>query len=167
MSEMLVKLGIDGKLFIAQLVNFLILFLVLRFFAWKPLLGALEERRKKIKQGMSDAKRADERLKEIEREREEILVTANQEAMRIVEQAENKAQSLRDEKMRLAKNEIEQQVNEAKDIIKAERAATLASMKQEVSRLIAAATGKVVGDLDERAHTQLINNAITELERAD
>ena len=163
---MLVKLGIDWKLFIAQLVNFLILFLVLRFFAWKPLVGALEERRAKIKQGVGDAKRADERLKEIEREREDTLSKTRQEAMKILEQAEAKAQSLKEEKMRLAKNEIEQQVSEAKDVIKAERAATLASLKQELGGLIATATGKIVGELDEKAQGKLIDNAIAELEKA-
>ena len=52
---MLTKLGIDWRLFIAQLVNFLILFAVLRIFAWKPLVTALEDRRKRVKKGIDNA----------------------------------------------------------------------------------------------------------------
>ncbi len=164
MSDMLTKLGIDWKLFIAQLVNFLILFLVLRFFAWKALVNALEERRAKIRQGVDDANKAETRLKEIECERGDVLAQARQEAAKIIEQAEAKAQTLKEEKMRLAKNEIEQQVNEAKDVIKAERAEAYATLKQEAGRLIAAATGKIVGELDDKSQKKLIDDAIAELE---
>jgi len=166
MSDMLTKLGIDWRLFLAQLVNFLVLFLVLRFFAWKPLLASLEERRNKVKQGVADADAAAQKLKDIEREREETLSKTRAEAMRIVEKAEERACSLKDEKLRLAKTEIEQQITEAKEMIKGERAASFNALKQDVAKLVTEATGKVVNQMDSKGHNQLIQEAIKDLESA-
>lgn len=164
MSEMLTKLGIDGKLFIAQLVNFLILFIVLRAFAWKPLLMALEDRKAKIKKGVEDADRAKLQLKEIEKERDVVLTKARAEAMRIVEQAEQKAQAVKDEKIKQTQSEIESQLKEAKEQIKGERIASYDMLKKDLSKLITAATGKIVQEMDAQSHEKLINEAIREIE---
>ena len=164
MSEMLTKLGIDGKLFIAQLVNFLILFIVLRAFAWKPLIMTLEGRRAKIKKGIDDADRAKQELKDIEKERDEVLTKARAEALHIVDVAEQKASGLKDEKLQQAKDEIEQQMVEAKEQIKGERTASYNSLKQDLAQLIATATGRIVKDLDATAHEKLIQSAIKDLE---
>ncbi len=161
---MLTKLGIDGKLFIAQLVNFLILFIVLRAFAWKSLIMTLEGRRAKIKKGIDDADRAKQELKDIEKERDEVLTKARAEALHIVDVAEQKASGLKDEKLKQAKDEIEQQMVEAKEQIKGERTASYNSLKQDLAQLIAAATGRIVKDLDATAHEKLIQSAIKDLE---
>ena len=161
---MLTKLGIDWRLFIAQLVNFLILFAVLRIFAWKPLVTALEDRRKRVKKGIDNAIAAEEKLKQVEREREEMLAQVRNESSRIMEQAEQKASTLKDEKLKLARQEIEQQVNEAKEMIKNERNATYAALEHDVAKLVTDATGKIVQNLDEHAHSKLIEEAIGDLE---
>lgn len=162
---MLIKLGLDGKLFIAQLVNFLILFLVLRAFTWKPLVMALEQRRGKIKQGIANADKAESQLEELEIERQAVLAKARTEASKIVEQADQKAQGLKEEKLRLAKQEIESQVNDAKEQIMGERVASYNALKQDIAKLITTATGKIVQELDEKAHEKLIQSAILDLEK--
>ncbi len=166
MSEMLTKLGINWEGFIAQLVNFTILFLILRFFAWKPISAALEQRRQKIEKGISDAQRADEKLAEIQTERDEVITEARKEASQIVEDAKQRASSIKEEKMRMAKEEIEKQVTEAKEMIVGERDATYAALKQDLANLITKATGKIVKDIDDEAHKKLIDEAIKDLETA-
>lgn len=164
MSEMLTKLGINWTGFVAQLVNFMLLFLILRAFAWKPLLKALEDRRAKIKKGVADAKRAEEQLLSIEKERDAALSDARSQAMEIVEDAKKKAASLKEEKMQMAKTEIEKHLNEAKSQIEGERTASYLALKQDVAKLISTATGKIVKDLDAVAHEKLIKEAIQDLE---
>lgn len=164
MSDMLTKLGIDWKLFIAQLVNFLILFITLRAFAWKPIIMALEERRAKIKKGIDDAELAKRQVKDLEVEREAVLAKARTEAMRIIEQAEQKAQALKDEKIKATQEEIEKERTEAKEQIKGERAASYNMLKQDLAKLIASATGKIVQGLDAPSHDRLIQASIKDLE---
>lgn len=166
MSEMFTKLGIDGKLFIAQLVNFLILFIVLRAFAWKPLMMALEDRRAKIKKGIDNADRAKQQIKDIEKEREAVMAKARTEAMRVLEQAEQRAQTVKDEKVKQTQTEIEQQLKEAKEQIRGERLASYDLLKNDLSKLITTATGKIVREMNASAHEKLIQEAITEIEKS-
>lgn len=160
---MLTKLGIDGKLFIAQLVNFLILFIVLRAFAWKPIVMALEDRRAKIKKGINDAEKAKQQVKEIEKEREAVLAQARTEAMAIIEKADKKAVALNQEKIQATQNEIETRMTEAKEQIKGERTASYNALKQDLAKLISAATGKIVENMDQKSHDALIESAIKDL----
>jgi len=62
MAELLEKLGLDWKLLLAQAVNFLAILFVLRLAAYKPIMRLLEARKKKIEQGLIDAKSAAEKL---------------------------------------------------------------------------------------------------------
>jgi len=166
MSEMLTKLGIDGRLFIAQLVNFLVLFIVLRAFAWKPLLMALEARRAKIKKGVDDAEKAKQQIKDIEKERETVMNKARAESMHMIEQAEQKAQAVKDEKVKETQVEVEQQLKEAKEQIKGERIASYDLLKKDLSKLITAATGKIVQEMTAESHEKLIQEAIVDMEKS-
>ncbi|MDD2785699.1 MAG: F0F1 ATP synthase subunit B [Patescibacteria group bacterium] len=163
MSEMLTKLGIDWRLFIAQLVNFLILFGILRAFAWKPIIMALEDRRAKIKKGLHDAEKAKQQVKDLEKEREAVLSEARAEAMAIIEKADQKASALSQEKIQTTQNEIEKRMEEAKEQIKGERTASYNALKQDLAKLISSATGKIVESMDSKSHDALIESAIKDL----
>ncbi|MFZ6015099.1 MAG: F0F1 ATP synthase subunit B [Patescibacteria group bacterium] len=166
MSEMLTKLGIDWKLFIAQLINFTILFLILRTFAWKPISAALEARRKKIRKGVEDAKRAEEQLQSIESERNAALGDARKQALQIIDEAKKKADKINEDKMRMAKEEIEHHIDEAKEQIRSERNASYLALKQDLAVLIKAATGKIIANLDNEAQEKLVQDAIRDIETA-
>ena len=80
-------LGINGKIFLAQLVNFGLILLVLWRFAFKPIVARLEARSERIEKGLAEAKKAEDRLKQIESERGEILAIAQKDALQIVAKA--------------------------------------------------------------------------------
>ena len=61
-------LGINLKLFIAQLINFAVILLVLWRFAYKPLLAIMKERQKKIEDSLDNAKKIETRLGQAEQE---------------------------------------------------------------------------------------------------
>jgi len=54
--DALAPLGINLTFLISQIVNFVVLLIVLRVWAWKPILNMLEKRREKITQGLEDAR---------------------------------------------------------------------------------------------------------------
>ena len=64
--EALANLGIDWKLLLAQVVNFVVVLLVLRRFAYQPMLRLLDERTHKIEKGLADAESATRKLGEME-----------------------------------------------------------------------------------------------------
>ncbi|HQU07663.1 MAG: hypothetical protein B7X04_01955 [Parcubacteria group bacterium 21-54-25] len=62
MQQLLAAFGINGKLLIAQAVNFGLLLVVLTYFFYRPLMRILEERRNIVTKGVDDAARAAEKL---------------------------------------------------------------------------------------------------------
>ena len=94
MEGLLGQLGIDWKLLLSQGVNFFILLLVLRQFVYKPLMVVIKKRTEKIREGLEKAKEADVRLKEIDTIGKNKLKHADQQAMDIIKNTEERAKAL-------------------------------------------------------------------------
>ncbi len=113
MNAFLDQLGINWKLFLSQAVNFFILLIVLRFFAYKPLLNVIKERNRKIKKGLAKAQEADARLKEIDVIAKGKLKEAERESINIIKKTEEKAKVLANElqkKSEERQKELQEQV---------------------------------------------------------
>ena len=87
MEQLIHAFGIDIKLIVVQIVNFGLLFWLLTYFLYKPVLKFLSEREAKIKQGIENAEEASVRLQEAESEKKEIVSEAHKEAENIAERA--------------------------------------------------------------------------------
>ena len=163
MSELFPKLGIDWRLLIAQLINFLILLFVLRRFAYKPLLKLLDERRQKIADGLANAQKAKSNLEEAEKERQEIISTAKKGASEIISLAEAAAQKNREETLKEAKTGVEKIVIEARKQIESEKNKMIDEIKSEISGLVMLATEKTASiKLDDKKDKELIEKIIKE-----
>lgn len=112
MESLLDKLGIDWKLFIAQIVNFTIILFVLYRYAYKPVLGMLDKRAKMIARSVDEAKRAEASVNEAERMREDLVLKARTESRKIITEAkeiiakekENSVLSAKEESQRIIKS---------------------------------------------------------------
>jgi F-type H+-transporting ATPase subunit b len=161
MSELLTKLGIDYKLLIAQIINFLVLLFVLWKFAYKPVLAMLEKRTKKIEKGLADAEEAGKKLEESEEKQKEILKVARAEAKKIVEKAREQAEKSKSEIAAEAKGHAEKIIADAKAEIEREKQKTIAEIKSEIGGLVVAATEKVVGEkMDSEKDKRLIEETL-------
>ena len=86
-------LGLNlGYLFV-QIFNFAIIFVVLRAWVYKPILGLLERRRTTIAEGLEDARIAAEARQNAEQEAEKILADAQTKASQIVREANERAET--------------------------------------------------------------------------
>lgn len=104
--EALANLGIDWKLLLAQVVDFVIVLLVLKRFAYQPMLKLLDERTAKIEKGLADAEHAGQKLSEIETK--EDIAEARTEAKRILAETDEVAKKrdaaqMRETEMRVKK----------------------------------------------------------------
>lgn len=160
------KLGVNGQLFLAQLVNFAIVLFVMWRWVYKPLMQKMDERAKKISDGLVFSQKADVRLSEAELEKEKVVQSAKAEAHVLMEQASAKAEALRHEKLAQAKTEIEKIITEAKEQIKNERTSAFDALKKDVADLVTLATAKVVSGIDAKTQRGLVQNAIKEIEKA-
>ncbi|MFA6285350.1 MAG: F0F1 ATP synthase subunit B [Parcubacteria group bacterium] len=161
MSELFSKLGIDWKLLIAQIVNFLVLLFVLWKFAYGPVLAMLEKRQKKIEKGLADADEAHKKLEESEEKQKEILKKARTEAKDIVEKAREQAEKSKSEIALEAKLQSEKIIAGAKSEIEQEKQKTISEIKSEIGSLVVAATEKIVGEkMDGKKDRELIEKSL-------
>lgn len=151
-------LGISLGFLIIQILAFVIVFLALQAWAYKPLLNMLDARKKKIAQSLEDARVAAEARADAEKEAARILAEAHAEASKVVREATERAQGAG----RDAKAAAEAEAHTAREAILAEaqqeRNRILGDLRGQVASLAIAATQKLVGQtLDEKRQHALID----------
>lgn len=101
-------------LLIAQIVNFLIIFFILKRFAYKPVLEILKKREEEIKKGLKEAEESQKLLENAEQKEREILQKAQVEAEKMISDAKKEAQEEKDLATTNAKTEAEKILEQAR-----------------------------------------------------
>ena len=140
------KLGLNLGYLIVQILNFAIIFVVLRAWVYKPLLGLLEKRRNSIAQGLEDARTAAEARKNAECEAERITTEAQQKAAEIIKEATERAEAVETEIRASAENEVVKEREAAMAEMEQERTRVLSELRSQVVTLSMAAAHKLIGD---------------------
>lgn len=144
MSELVHKLGIDWRLLIASIVNFFLLFFILRKYAYRPILGMLEKREKMIADSVDKSTAMAKEFQAMEEKKVLELKEMRAEASRLMAEAAHKAEHLKTELLAEAKAESERLMAKTKAELDRERQALKASVRAEVADLVVAATEKVL-----------------------
>ena len=160
MQELFSQLGIDWRLFLSQAANFLILLAVLRFFAYKPLLKLLKDRRQKIEEGLRKSDEADRRLGEVNQMAKDRLKDADREALGILRETEEKAQKLEAELLAQAKAKEEEAMRSTELIIKAKEEEAKRTMRSEAAALVKAALVKAAELDPKKIDDALVEQAV-------
>jgi len=135
--------GWNPWLFLSQVISFVIVALVLRRFAYRPILAVLEERRRKIEEGQLNAEKIKKELAEAEKRYQEILAKANADAQRMIDEARESAAHLSERKQQEAIVAAEQIITKAREAAALEHERTMESLKHELGRLVVETTAKV------------------------
>lgn len=112
--EILKNFGFNPILFTAQIINFLIVFYILRRFLFNPTLKLLKDRDAKIAKGLKEAEEAHLTLEKAQSKKTEILKETQAEAEKILEQARTLSENLRAKASEEAKEEAQNIIKEAK-----------------------------------------------------
>lgn len=142
--ELLTKLGIDWRLLIAQLVNFLVLLAVLYRFLYGPIIKMLTERSEKIARSLAEASKIEEESARAAKTREELILKAREEAQKIMKDVQERAEAARAEAAEKARAETERIVASGKALLQSEKSAMLAEAHKELSELVITATERVL-----------------------
>jgi len=150
-------LGINGGYFLVQLVNFLVIFVVLRAWVYGPVLTLLDKRRQTIAQGLEDARVAAEARANAEKEAEKIVADAQVKASQVVKEATERAENATRDIRTAAQAEAAKLRENAAGDAEQERARVLGDLRGQVAALAIAATQKLVNEaLDEKRQHVLI-----------
>ena len=137
--------GWNPWLFFSQVISFVIVALLLRRFAYKPILKVLEERRRSIEEGQLNAEKIKRQLDEAETRYSEILAKANADAQKMIDETRESSAHLAERKQQEAIAAAEQIIAKAREASAIEHERTMESLKQELGRLVVDTTAKVTG----------------------
>jgi F-type H+-transporting ATPase subunit b len=156
-------IGINLPVLIAQTVNFIVLLVVLRLVAYKPIMRLLDERARRIREGLSQAEASKERAAEADRAAREQIESARREGQQIIAQAQQVASRLQEESRQQAQAQAEALLERARAEIQLERDGAVAALRREFADLTIAAAEKVIEQsLDRAAHQRLIERVLAE-----
>lgn len=156
MEELIKSFGINWKLLTAQVVNFAILFWLLKRFAYSPLLGVLKQRESKIREGLSMAKEAEEKLKRIDSIEEEKKTEVEVMSLRLMADTESRAKDKEAELILAAKTKSDALLDGAKRIILQEKNKMLVEVEGQSQEMVKEALKRVL----ERTETDKRDEAL-------
>jgi len=139
------QFGFNVWLFLSQVISFTIVALLLRLFAYKPILKVLEERRQRIHEGQLNAEKIKQQLAEAEKRHAEILAQANAQAQKMIDEARESAGHVAERKQQEAVAAAEQILAKAREASALEHERTMTALKRELGRLVVETTSKVTG----------------------
>lgn len=154
MSEILQSFGVNWTGFITQCLAFGIVFFILWKFALGPIIAVLEERRRRIAEGMANAEKIKLQLSESEVKHREILDQANAQAQKLVNEARASSDALAERRSQDATTEADRIIARAREATQLEHDRVLNDVKRELGRLVidtaAKVTGKILNEDDQR-----------------
>ncbi len=144
MASLLGAFGIETHLLIAQLINFGVLFIVLWYFLYRPVMKTLDERQKVVAQGVVDAQEASAALSGAQERANAISRSAESEAEGIVAHARDEAGTERERLMAEARTRAEGIEKDAHARAEETAARALRESEKEIARLAILAAEKAM-----------------------
>ncbi len=144
MESLLQAFGIDAKLIVVQILNFVILAAALSYLLYKPLLKVLDEREAKIQQGIADAEAAASAKREADTDRKAVLATAHKEAEAVAARAAAHAKEEAAAAVAAAEEKAADLLARARAHGEQAKAQALTESEQEVAKLAVLAAEKIL-----------------------
>ncbi|MDE6576375.1 MAG: F0F1 ATP synthase subunit B [Opitutales bacterium] len=144
LTEVAETFGVHWQLLLIQSLNFLCVVGILYYFAFKPVLKTMDERRSKIERGLQYADEMKQKLAQADSAVEERLSEAKAEACRIVENAKIEAEKYSVRQRTEAEHLAHEMIESAKQTIQAEKAKVVDDLKDEVKVLVTDIVAKIL-----------------------
>jgi F-type H+-transporting ATPase subunit b len=157
-------LNINPGLILWTIITFVLLLIVLRKFAWKPLLEALHSREESIRSSIEKSEKAKAEAEIILEENKRQMALAGNEVRRLIKEGEANADKRRAEIEREAQQKAERRIKEAEEEITRLKEGALVELRGEVADLAISAASKILDEiLDEKRHKKIIDDALAQL----
>ena len=159
--EGLAKLGINLPILLAQIVNFALLFVLLRLVAYKPILKMLDKRSQAVEESMKQAEAVREQVAHAEEESKKRIDAASKEGQELIARATRNGEEVRQKAQQDAQKDGETLIARAKTEIQRERDDAIGDLRREFADLTILAAEKVIQkSLDKESHRQLIDKTL-------
>ena len=159
-------LDVNPGLMIWTVITFIILVLILKKVAWKPILTALDKRESDIKESLAQAEKAKDEAKKILEENQANLAKAEEESKKIIEQSRAYAESLKEQLIKDSKDQAKKIVDEASSEIQRKKDAAFEELKGQIAEIAVNAAEKIIREsLDAQKSKQIIDKYLNDVNK--
>lgn len=149
---------------IGQAIAFAIFIAFCMKYVWPPIMQALEERKKKIADGLAAAERGRHEQELAEKRAQQVIHEAKSQAGEIVSQAQRRGNEIVDEAKTNARTEGERILNSARAEIDQEANRVRDELKTQVAAVALAGASKILSrEIDDKAHTELLDELVSQI----
>lgn len=149
---------------IGQMITFAVFVWFTMKFVWPPITKAMDDRAKKIADGLAAAERGQQDMQLAQHKAAEMLAEAKQTAATIVDQANARAENIVTEAQQRAKLDAERLVKRAQEEFEQESNQAKRELQSQVADLAVQIAEKILQrSIDAKAHQQILNSAMTEI----
>ncbi|MBA9073393.1 F-type H+-transporting ATPase subunit b [Flavobacterium gossypii] len=143
-------------------IIFIVFFILLRKFAWKPILGAVKGREESINNALASAEAARKEMQNLTADNERILQEARMERDALLKEAREMKEKMIADSKHEAQIQGERMIEQAKTAIEAEKNAAMAELKSQVSSLSLEIAEKLLKDelSNKEAQTKLVEKML-------
>jgi F-type H+-transporting ATPase subunit b len=157
-------LDVSPGLIIWTVVTFILLLLILKKLAWKPILGALEERENYIKDSLEKSQKARDEAEKLLQENKANLAKAEDDAQKVIAQAREMAEKLLNQKTIESETKIKKMMEDAQAEIKRKTDESFIALKDQVALIAIEAAEKLLREnLDKEKQIKIVGKFIDEL----
>ena len=157
-------LGINLKIFIAQLINFTVVLLVLWKWVYGPVVKMLEDRSEKIAKSVKQADEIEKRVGELADEQKAVIAEAKAGAAKIMDEARAEAEARKGALLEKAKADVQGVVAQGKAQLVSQKEQMIVDARVEITAIAVEAAKKILNDsIDEAKAQKLAENVVKEM----
>lgn len=154
-------LGVNLSAFLVQLATFLLLFVILKRFAFGPIISALEKRRKVIADGVETGRKMEKEFEKLDQEIADRLKKARQEADTIISEARKEAREITKEADKTAQRKVDTMINDAQIRIEEEAKAAKKELEDDIFDIVSASVEAIINKkVDVKQDKQIVDEII-------
>jgi len=158
-------MNLNATLLIQSIVLLILGWISMKFI-WPPLIAAIEERQKKIADGLAAADKGEKSLADARSNATVILKEAHAQASKIIDQANRRSNEVIEEARGTAIAEGQRLIGDARQEVAIESGRAREQLRKEVAGIAMAGAGKLLGrEIDAKAHADLLEKLALEIER--
>ncbi len=158
-------MSITVTLIVQGLAFFAVAWMVMKF-GWPHIMAAIEQRQRKIADGLISAEKAEKSLAEAKATATDIIKEARVQANKIVEQANRRSNEVVEEARGTAIAEGQRLLDDARNEVTLESNRARELLRREVALIAVAGAGKLLGrEIDANAHADLLDKLALEIEQ--
>ena len=153
-------MNVTATLF-GQMLTFIIFVWFIKHFLWEPLMHAMEERSKKIADGLVSAELGQKKMEQADIDYQKIVSDAKKKASEVIDQAQQQSNSIVEEARVTAKKEADKITSASNQQIKQEINAAKEKLKKDVAKLSVQCAEKIINkEIDEKKHKEIFSESL-------